>query len=225
MNKIDFDKSGKISVFLKFAEISLLCTISVYSAIKGNNINWIIVSILFLILFLIWFIDYKLIKPNLRTIYSYVRYFYDNCRFNSDADVRITIHKKINDYNYKHFIKYYPKGKPTKGKIPISKGIVKYAFENAYEEFSENFTDLEDKKTKLKESYFYSESEAIKRLEDGQMSYFCIPLKINEKTWGVIYMNAQITNTFPEKELLSQSKFLMDVKTLAKLVQDEIEKG
>ena len=131
-----------------------------------------------------------------------VRHFYEQNHFHQDADVRITIHKEINNTSYKQHLDYYPSGAKRRKTHEIKKGIVKYAFTQTQGEFSENFDTVEEKIQKLMNKYNFRKDEADQRVSDGELSYYYCPIMDDGKIWGVLYMNSKILYTFPKQEQL-----------------------
>lgn len=216
-------KNFNMELPLKLIEFGLLGFLAYYTAVKGQSTNiWVLFSV-FILLFVIWFVDFFNNKLTTKNLDLLIKYFYEQNYFQQDADVRITIHKKIDEKCYRQYIDYCPAGAKRGKKHEIKKGIVKYAFTHTDGEFSENFETRAEKVEKLIQKYNFRKDEADQQLIDGELSYYCCPIMNDEKIWGVLYMNAKSLYTFPKQVELSSSLFSKNVKALIKMIENEID--
>ena len=184
---------------------------------------WILISV-FVLLFVVWVIDFFYNNLHTKNLDLLIKYFYEQNYFHHDDDVRITIHKKIDETSYRQYINYYPSGAKRGKKHEIKKGIVRYAFTKTKGEFSENFDTSEEKVEKLVQKYNFRKEEADQQLIDGELSYYCCPIIDDEKIWGVLYINAKKLYTFPKQEEdLPKSQLSKNVKALIKMIENEID--
>ena len=220
---MNLKKYDKIARLLKLIELGLLGFLTYYTTSKGQNINiWVLMSI-YVLLFAVWIIDFSFNKLHTNNLDLLIKHFYEQNHFHSDADVRITIHKKINESRYKQHVDYYPSGAKRGKTHEIKKGIVKYAFKQTQGEFSENFVTIEEKVEKLMNKYNFRKEEADQQVSDGELSYYCCPIMDDGKIWGVLYMNSKTLYTFPKQEELANSQLSKNVKALIKMIENEID--
>jgi hypothetical protein len=218
----------RLIIFLKFIEFSLIGFGTYYAAVSGKNANPLIFIFIYLLLFLVGTFhirQYVILKRLLkcRNINLLVRYFYEQNYFDPNADVRLTIHKKLNDNTYQQYIDYFPTGGGKGKKHAIIKGIVQYAFREAKGEFSESFGSNAEKLEKLVSKYNFRTDEAKSQLTDGELSYYCSPIIVgDENVWGVLYMKARRTYTFPAQSKLEGSEISKNAKVLIKMIEVEI---
>lgn len=209
----------KLNTALKFTEVMILGYMAYYLAVNGSNSNIYFVITMSLLVFGSILIGAFNKNENLELI---VKYFYCQMNFRSGDDVRIAIHKKANHSSYRQYIDLYPSGGKKGKKYSTNKGIVRHGFENAIGEFSECYQDDNDKKTKLVEKYNYNMEEAKNQLFDGEWSYYCCPITLDNKVWGVLYMSSKKHNMFPMQENLEGSDFSNSVKVLVRMIEYEI---
>jgi hypothetical protein len=219
---MELKKYLKLTGLLKFLEFGALAFLTYYVTIKNSDINiWVLISV-YILLFIFWIIEFAFSNIYTKNLDLLVKHFYEQCYFESGDDVRITIHKKIDNTKYKQYINYYPIG-GMKGKVyKIEQGIVRYAFKNSKKEFSENFKSDNEKIEKLINVYNYRKEEAEERIKDGKYSYYCCPIVIDEKIWGVVYMSSKQLNRFPDDGLLLDSQLSKNVKAFIKMIENEV---
>lgn len=205
------------------SELAILGGMTWYSTVyQSDSQPWFFI-ICSLLLFAIWFLDFDFggkSRINLRLI---IKHFYIQNQFSETADVQIVIHKKISKDYYVQYIDYYPEGGQRGRKIRMEKGLVRMAFRDATGRFSENFRSNEEKIDRLIDLYNYRKEEAMERITDRQVSYFCAPIIKNESIWGVLYMNAKVLYTFPENGNLQGSQFSKYAEALIKMIEHEID--
>jgi hypothetical protein len=213
----------RLNGLLKFIEFAVLGLSAYYIGVSGQNTNIIIIILLYSVLFIVWLIEVFYNHTQTKNIDLLIKHFYEQNHFDQDADVRITIHKRINERYYSQYIDYYPSGGKRGRKFEIKKGIVKFAFTKSNGEFSENFNSTDEKIDKLIKIYNFRLEEAQQQVRDGELSYYCCPIIVNDKNWGVLYMNSKIVNTFPNQTNLRDSSLSKSVKALIKLIENEID--
>ena len=212
----------KLIITSKFIELALLGLGASYAAAKGQTANtWVFVGI-YLVLFVLTLIEIKAAKFKLHNINLLVKHFYEQNNFTPSKEVKITIHKKINEKYYDQYIDYYPSGTRRGRRHEIKKGLVRYAFTNANGEFTENFTTKEEKLIKLVDKYNFRREEAEEQVKDGEMSYYCSPIMDDDKIWGVLYMKSKCSGTFPDQGAISNSAISKAANVLKRLIEDEI---
>ncbi len=217
-----FNKYLDLRVMIKLIEYGLLGFFAYYVSKNGTSISFGVVVAIYIGLFALFLFEFVALKIQTKNIDLLVRHFYEQNGFNPEADVRITLHKRLNKKFYKQYIDYYPSGGRKGRKHEIKKGIVRHAFTQETEHFSENFVDKEEKIRKLLEIYNFRKDEADQQIADGEMSYYCCPVVVNSKIWGVLYLNARVSFTFPKQEDLSGSLIESNTKALVKMIQHEI---
>lgn len=208
----------------KVVELSLLGYGAYYAATKGAQAEPLVFIGLYSVLLSLAVIEYFFVKLNKHNMALLVKHFYEQCGFDKESDVKITIHRrlKINKEKYEQYIDYHPHGTKRGRKHPVGKGIVRKAFTASMGEFTENFSDKQDKLTRLKQDYNYNDDEAREKLNDEEVSYYCCPIMDDGKVWGVLYLNAKTYGTFPDQANVSSSDFSKRVKTLLRFLEDEI---
>jgi ribosomal protein L14E/L6E/L27E len=205
----------------KFLEFGLLGFSAFYTAKFGKDIQVSVLVTIYFILFILNLIDLVYSKLRTHNLDLLIKHFYEQNNFPLDADVRITIHKKINKEQYGQYVDYYRKGAKRGKKNLIKKGLVRHAFTKSRGHFTENFTDNNEKKSKLVELYHFTTEEAENQLRDGEMSYYCCPINA-DGLWGVLYMNAKKPYTFPKQEEVEESQISRSVRALVKMIEHEI---
>lgn len=208
--------------FSKFLEFALLGFSAFYTAKYGRDIHvWVLISV-YAVLFILNLLDFIYSKLHTNNLDLLIKHFYEQNNFPLDADVRITIHKKLNNEQYVQYVDYYRKGARRGKRHLIKKGLVRYAFTKSTGEFTENFSDYNEKRKKLVEIYNFTTEEAEHQLKDGEMSYYCCPINNDGELWGVLYMNAKRTFTFPKQEDVESSHLSKSARALVKMIENEI---
>ncbi len=210
-------RSAQLGV-LKVLELGLLSCLAYYAATRAANAEVWVFVVLYALLFLVWIVSFRLtraIRPSLDLL---LRHFHHQMGFDAQADVRVTIHRKLSETHYEQFVDYYPHGAKRGRKHEIKKGLVKFAFQGAQGQFSENFTDPQRKHELLVSKYNFRANEATAQLNDGEMSYYCSPIMDDGRIWGVLYMNAKLPGTFDTAD----SNLSRAVRVLVRFVEDEV---
>jgi hypothetical protein len=216
-------KHKNIIVALKVLEFVVLLVITYYTTKYSTDINLWILGAGYLTLVILWLIDFYFSDIHVIKITLLVKSFYEHFGFNESDDVRVTIHKGLGRTKYVQLIDYYPTGGKRGKTYNKDQGIVLYAFKSTNGEFSENFENDTEKVNRLVDKYNYTKEEAMGRLNDRKLSYYCCPILIDEaKIWGVLYMSAKRLNTFPKQEQLMHSELSKKVKALINMIEHEI---
>jgi hypothetical protein len=207
---------------LKFVELTLLCYAAYYTAAKGDKAEFWVLALVYVALLIVWLFDFRLTRATRSNLDLLIRHFHEQMGFDAKADVRITIHKKLSKTHYEQFVDYYPRGAKSGKKHEIKKGIVKYAFESASGEFTENFVDKQQKQRLLVERYNFRAEEASQQLNDNEMSYYCCPIMDDGSVWGVLYMNATEPGTFPDQGHITGTQLSKSVRVLIRFIEHEV---
>jgi hypothetical protein len=206
----------------KIAELALLGYGTYYAATKGQAAEPLVFVVIYALLIALALADYLFMRLRPHNMHLLLKYFYEQCEFDKQDDVRITIHRKLNKDTYEQYVDYIPLGSKRGRRHPVRKGIVRKAFTTTQGEFTENFSSPQEKLDKLKMEYNYTHDEAREKVNDGEVSYYCCPIMDDGRVWGVLYMNSKTHGTFPSESLVKTTDFSRRVRTLVKLLENEI---
>jgi hypothetical protein len=218
---MDLSQKAK-KIILKLLELAVLAYSVYYMALSAQKPDIFIIILIYLVFFGLYIFDIIYIGNKQEKMASLIKYFYQQNNFIEADDVRITIHKKLNDKSYRQYVDFYPQGTKKGTKYSTTKGLVKFIFENQGKDFSESFANQEIKIETLIAKYNFNKEEATKQVEDAEMSYYCTSIINDGKLWGVVYCSSKNPNTFPSQENLDLSEISRNSKILVKMIENEI---